>query len=229
MSVLDNAPIAYESRQPAAGGRVRRRQARTRAALLAAARTLFAARGVEPTTVAEIAGAADIAVGSFYNYFATKDELLAALLEQALTEELHALQSRQAQVSDPAEIISVAHRHLLRLAQSDPDLAWLLVRLEVSHRVGTNVLRDTARRDLQTGLDAGRFKVGNPELALTGSGGALLATMHALLEGGFTAEADSEHAEGVLRSFGLDPREAAEIARRPLPEATRPEREARSG
>ena len=32
-----------------------------------------------------------------------------------------------------------------------------------------------------------------------------------------SGNADSEHAEGVLRSFGLDPVEAAVIARRPLP------------
>lgn len=201
---------------------MQRRKAKTRAGLLAAARMLFAANGVELTTIAEIAEEADIAVGSFYNYFDTKDELLAALLQEALTEQLHALQARQAHVSDPAEVISIAHRHLLRVAQSDPDFAWLLVRLEISHRVGTNVLRDAARRDLQSGIDAGRFQITNPELALTASGGALLATMHALLKGELTPEVDSEHAEGVLRSFGLDRDEAAEIARRPFPEIDQP-------
>lgn len=222
MVVLKNATVAPEDRQSSPGGRVQRRKAKTRAGLLAAARTLFAGHGVEPTTIAEIAEEADIAVGSFYNYFATKDELLAALLKDALTEQLHALQARQAHVSDPAEVISIAHRHLLRVAQSDPDFAWLLVRLEMSHRVGTNVLRDAARRDLQSGIDAGRFHIANPELALTASGGALLATMHALLEGELAPEVDSDHAEGVLRSFGLDRDEAAEIARRPLPEIDQP-------
>jgi AcrR family transcriptional regulator len=198
-------------------GRVQRRKARTRASLIAAARTLFAARGVEPTTIAEIADQADVAVGSFYNYFATKDELLAAMLEQALGEERRALESRQAQVTDPAEVISIAHRHLIRMADSDPDLAWLLVRLEVSHDVATSVLREAARRDLQRGMDAGRFTVGNPDLAITASGGALLAVLRSQLAGERAEQADSEHAEGVLRAFGLDPREAAEIVRRPLP------------
>ena len=35
----------------------------------------------DATSVAEIADAADVAIGSFYNYFDTKDELLAALLQ----------------------------------------------------------------------------------------------------------------------------------------------------
>jgi AcrR family transcriptional regulator len=219
VTVLGNPRIASESRQPRPG-RVERRKARTRAALIAAARMLFAARGVETTTIAEIAEQADIAVGSFYNYFATKDELLAAILQEALGEQLRALQSRQEQVSDPAEVISVAHRHLVRLARADTDLAWLLVRLEVPQRVGTTVLREAARLDLDNGLAAGRFAVSDPALALTASGGALLAVMHEALGGKLADGADSAHAEGVLRSFGVSPAEAAEIARRPLPPIT---------
>src|SRR5450631_2139610 len=68
------------------GDRNERRKARTLAALLASARHLFGAQGAEATTIAEIAEGADIAIGSFYNYFRTKEDLLAALLEVALTE-----------------------------------------------------------------------------------------------------------------------------------------------
>ena len=47
--------------------------------------------------------------------------------------------------------------------------------------------------------------------------------MHAVLLGELGKSADSGHAEGVLRSFGLDPAEAAEIANRPMPDVTDPE------
>jgi AcrR family transcriptional regulator len=199
-------------------GRVERRKARTRAGLLAAGQRLFAAQGIESTTIGEIAELADVAIGSFYNYFRTKDELLAALVEKTLSEQRWLLERRQAQISDPAEMISVAHRHLVRVAQTDPDWAWLLVRLEVPYRIAWSVLRDSARRDLYAGIEAGRFGVPNPDLALNASGGALFAVVHAQLVGEGGRHADEEHAEGVLRSFGLDRTEAAEIARRPLPE-----------
>ena len=201
------------------GGRVERRKQRTRAKLLAAARHLFAGRGVERTTIAEIAEHTDIAIGSFYNYFSTKEELLDALLEEALSEQLRLLRLRQAQVSDPAEKISIAHRHLVRVMRTDSDWAWLLVRLEFPRRVALSALGDAARIDLRAGIRAGRFRVTNPTLALNASGGALCAVIHAQLVGEGSSNADSEHAEGVLRSFGLDPVEAAVIARRPLPEA----------
>lgn len=217
--VMDTAPMAPARRSEATPrGRVERRKARTRAGLLAAGQHLFATKGFESTTITEIAELADIAIGSFYNYFRTKDELLAALLEETLSEQLRLLQRRQAQVSDPAEMISVAHRHLVRVAQTDPDWAWLLVRLEVPYRIAWSVLGKSARRDLYAGIKAGRFDVPNPDLALNASGGALFAVLHAQLVGEGGRHADAEHAEGVLRSFGLDRTEAAEIARRPLPE-----------
>jgi AcrR family transcriptional regulator len=219
MASADDAPVsALQADIPRPGGRVERRKARTRRNLLAAARHMFAEQGVEHTTIAEIAEIADVAIGSFYNYFSTKDELRDALIEEALTEQLRLLQRRQAQVSDPAEKISVAHRHLVRVARTDSDWAWLLVRLEFPHRVAGWVLGDAARRDLLAGIRAGRFQVANPTLALNASGGALLAVIHAQLVGEGSGSADSEHAEGVLRSFGLDQVEAAVIARRPLPE-----------
>jgi AcrR family transcriptional regulator len=200
------------------GGRVERRKARTRAALLDAARELFAQRGVEHTTIARIAEHADVAIGSFYNYFRTKEELLDALVESEFSKQLELVQLRQSKVEDPAEKISVAHRHLVLAARHDPVWAWLLVRLEVPYRIAWSVLGSSAMSDLRAGLDAGRFQVTDPVLALNASGGALFAVIHAQLVGECGEAADSEHAEGVLRSFGLDSVEAAEIARRPVPE-----------
>jgi AcrR family transcriptional regulator len=212
---MHTAEVATEK---AAGvGRVQRRQARTRAGLIAAAQRLFGAKGIEATTISEIADEADIAVGSFYNYFETKEDLLTALLASALTEQLALLQERQAAFEDPAEKISVAHRHLVRLAAREPNLAWLLVRFEVPHRIGQAALGEPAREDLHAGIEAGRFTLENPEVALQASAGALLAVIHSVLLGELDPDCDVEHAAGILRSLGLPPAEAAAIAKRPLP------------
>src|SRR4051794_7119852 len=142
-----------------ARGRVERRKLRTRASLLAAARELFADRGLDRTTIAEIAERADIAIGSFYNYFRSKEQLLDALLEAELARQLTLLQRRQLSAEDPAEKISIAHRHLVRVAQTDADWAWLMVRLELPYRVAWSVLGDSAREDLRAGIEAGRFEL----------------------------------------------------------------------
>jgi TetR/AcrR family transcriptional regulator len=64
--------------------RSERRKARTTAAILDAAERHFLERGFQAAKVDEIAEEADVAVGSVYNHFGSKDGLYGALLEQAL-------------------------------------------------------------------------------------------------------------------------------------------------
>ena len=49
--------------------------------LVAGARDVFHRQGVEKTTIADIARAADVPVGNVYYYFKTKDELVAAAID----------------------------------------------------------------------------------------------------------------------------------------------------
>ncbi len=49
--------------------------------LVAATRRVLHEQGVERTTLADIAGAADVPVGNVYYYFKTKDELVAAAID----------------------------------------------------------------------------------------------------------------------------------------------------
>jgi AcrR family transcriptional regulator len=59
-------------------------KAETRQQILAAARQLFAAGGYEASTTRGIADAAGIANGTLFNYFATKEAILASLAAEAV-------------------------------------------------------------------------------------------------------------------------------------------------
>ncbi len=61
------------------------RAVRTRAALLAAAAREFSQRGYAATTAKTIAERAEVATGSFYQYFVSKDALLRELAQQRQT------------------------------------------------------------------------------------------------------------------------------------------------
>ncbi len=61
-------------------------KAATRERILQASRELFAERGFEATTTRDIAQAADIASGTLFNYFETKEAIVASLAAEALAD-----------------------------------------------------------------------------------------------------------------------------------------------
>ena len=74
-----------ETKAAAPGGtRSERRKARTAGAILDAAEELFLSRGFAATTIGDLSGAADVAIGSIYAHFGDKDGVYAALIDRAL-------------------------------------------------------------------------------------------------------------------------------------------------
>jgi len=68
------------------GGRKARERARRCAEVLAAARQLFARKGYQRTTMVEIAAASELALGTLYQLFASKEAILCSLLEDCIDE-----------------------------------------------------------------------------------------------------------------------------------------------
>ncbi len=201
-------------------GRNARRREQTRRKLLDAASVLFARQGVDTTRINEITDEADVGFGSFYNHFDSKDAIVEAVLAETVAAQGAAIDAVTAHLDDPAEVVSAAHRYFVNLARTDADWGWLLISLDLSHRVGLAALGPFAQRDLDRGIKAGRFHIPNRRVALFGAGGAMLGVMRDVLEGHAPRDVDRHHAEGVLRMLGLSPQDAAEVARRPMPKIT---------
>jgi AcrR family transcriptional regulator len=62
-----------------------RKKAQTRAALLRAAAALFSELGINATRVEDITNKIDLGKGAFYNYFESKDALVAELVAEGIT------------------------------------------------------------------------------------------------------------------------------------------------
>jgi len=208
-------PSPQKSAATRSPGRHARRRERTRTQLVDAARKLFARQGIDNTRINEITDEADVGFGSFYNHFESKEAIVDAVLAEAVAAQGEAIDAATAELDDPAEVVAAAHRSLLNFARSDPDWGWLLIRLDLS--LSLRALGPFARRDLERGIKAGRFKVPNKRVALFAMGGALVGVMRDILDGQAPRDADRYHAEGVLRMLGLTAADAAEVARRPLP------------
>jgi len=96
-----------------------RKKQETRLQLIKAALGLFREHGYDATTVEQIADAADVAKGTFFNYFETKEAILPALVEWRLQELGAALTHEQGAPASPVARIKLA----LRLVADDPLLS----------------------------------------------------------------------------------------------------------
>ena len=91
--------------------RARKRQ-QTRQELITAAMRLFGESGYEQTTVAEIASAAGVSTKTFFNYFASKDEVLFPHLSRRINAAV-ALIDQRGPDDRMADILAAAMQHML--------------------------------------------------------------------------------------------------------------------
>src|ERR671938_482414 len=77
-----------------APGLLERKKQATRAHIADTARRLFAERGFDAVTVAEVARAADVAEKTVFNYFPTKEDLFYSRMEAFEEELLEAVRGR---------------------------------------------------------------------------------------------------------------------------------------
>lgn len=97
-----------ETTQTAQPGRLERRKARTRAAILTAASRLFHERGYEDTSIQQVAERADTGVGTLYGYFASKEDILRAVLDDQRDEAIARYQSSIASDTPAVDRVAMA-------------------------------------------------------------------------------------------------------------------------
>jgi AcrR family transcriptional regulator len=205
-------------RNPAS--RTERRKARTRQKLVDAARGFLASDTHSTASIQDITDAADVGFGSFYNHFTSKAELFEAAVAAVLEELGQLLDELSDTVDDAAVAFARSVRLTARLAVARPETAQVLVRHGMAYIDAEQGLAPRALRDIEAGIASGRFRVGDPRLALATTAGALLAVLHLSLVNANTvtdATCDAT-AELLLRMLGLPLDEARELSTVPLPE-----------
>lgn len=196
--------------------RTDRRRERTRAKLSDAARSLIAEKGVAGLRISEITERADVALGSFYNHFSSKEEIVEAVVAESLRELTEALAAPTAEDQDVAELVSSAIRRFVGLAYDSPDFAQLVVNLNHADALFTTSVHPAARSAVELGVASGRFHVSDVGMAVTSVVGGAMALMRGVLDGRVGPGAATAHAEIALRALGVPLDEACAIAERPL-------------
>jgi AcrR family transcriptional regulator len=194
-----------------------RRRERTRHRLVDAGRTLIAEKGVAGLRIQEITEQADVALGSFYNYFPTKEDLVEAVVADSLAG-LGAATVVDDANQDPALTASNAVRRVVRLAFDDPEFARLVVNLSHAETLFAGAFHPFARQVVERGVELKRFETPDIEASVNLIVGGSLLLIRAILDGQHAEGIEVAHAEVALRALGVPGKEARTISQVKLPE-----------
>lgn len=183
---------------------------------MAAASTVIAEKGVEGLRLRDVTDLADVGFGSFYRHFSSKEQLVDAVVIDLMSSIARQLVVHVAEMDDPAEAASAAHRWFVRNAFVDQETARLIVHLDRADVLFQEMITPYAREMLQTGIDSGRFRNLDVTTTLAYVVGATMAVTRGVLEGRLGPDAETTSAEVLLGALGLDEEQARDVAHRTL-------------
>jgi AcrR family transcriptional regulator len=192
------------------------RRARTRGRLLEAGHRLIARDGVAGLRIADITREAGVALGSFQNHFASKEELVAAVVREAIQALAAEIVGAPGPDDEPAAVAMRALRKFVRLAHDDPAFCTLIVNLAHGDELFVEAIRPYATTALQRAVDAGTFVIDDVDLAVTYIVGGALAVTRRSLAGQAPPDADSRLARAVLLGMQVEPVDIDRLSSLPL-------------
>jgi AcrR family transcriptional regulator len=194
-----------------------KKKERTFNQILNAAHRVFIRKGVDLTAISDIRDEAGISQGTFYNYFRTKQDVLAELgarVTQYHKEKIFAISDRY---DDPAERFAVFAKLWLDLARHAPDTAGIVA------QAGDRMIALNRQMDLhlmaylESGVESGRFEVSADQTTLDIVRSLGFSGIRLVLNGDTDSSFDTAFVALFLRALGLPSQEAEEIASRPAP------------
>ena len=191
----------------------RDRSARTRAELIASARTLYAARPFEQVTVDDLVGAAGVAKGTFYVHFDSLGELQNLVADDLAREFDELLQARRLALEDPIERIAAGCGAFILQTLRDPAWGMLVARGAATMPHVAGVARKRLKEDIDRAAREGHLDGMTPELAFDFASGIMLHMMLSAAQRERSPQEAPAIVAGLLRAIGVAPDKAAAVAR----------------
>lgn len=184
---------------------------RTRAALLDATIKVVAEKGMESLKITDITTAADMANGTFYNYFNDKDEILREAAFGIGVEISRQLDADMSDITDAPTRVVTATARFIAIASEQPD--WAAVMLDSADHVPQ--LQDEVglylRKDLMLGVEQGKFDVDVTRFLVDQVMALIAVVIRAQLKEGPDPERTSQTCESLLRLLGMSPARSRKI------------------
>ena len=199
------------------GEKADRRITRTRLALLEAAQRLFATRSVDGVSIDDIAREAEVAKGSLYNHFESKEDLADALFGMVRGHVAGLLDAQIDTSTPPPERLVRGAFVILRFAIDHPESAAALIKLSPELIEDSAPLNVKAREIIVEGLGSGHFKGIPSDSATLLVVGAMLVMLQDSIDRQKSVKRLIARIiplmAGVLKALGVDSESAAAAAK----------------
>lgn len=182
---------------------------------------LMSRKGVDDTTIQEITDGADVGFGTFYNYFASKDEIATRVLDCVIDAlgRRNDLANRGAGVDDPVLVVANSVRLVAREMMTDPIWQWWLKRPDLMVERMRAVFKPFGLRDMRRAMEAGAYHVAGEDTDVAWSFliWILAGTIKDIVDGHSQPQTERVMGEAIMRVMGVDRAMAHDVANRPLP------------
>jgi AcrR family transcriptional regulator len=194
--------------------RTEARRAETRGRIVAATRELIARGGYGEATIAAVAARAEVAVGTVYRHFPSKEDLFAEVFREASQREVDAMGAALTAPGSAAARIAAAIEIFAERAMRGRRLAWALLAepidpgVEAERLAFRRAYRDQLAAALREGIAAGELPPQDPEAtaaALVGAiGEALIGPLSPTAAGGDAGPAIASLTGFCTRAIGKE-------------------------
>jgi AcrR family transcriptional regulator len=161
-------------------GRRARTKAANRAAILEAARQVFAERGYDGSAVRHIVARTELAPGTFYNYFPDREAIFRALVEESIAGVRERLREARRDARDIEEFVGGAYHAYFAAMAADPVMFQLMRR------------------------NAGTIRAMLDDPVLAAGVGELLEDLEAAIERGELPPLDARYMARAMAGAGLE-------------------------
>jgi len=209
------------TRPKAKSPRLQNRQAKTRGRLLEAAYQLMSKKGVNDTAIQEITELADVAFGTFYNYFESKDDIAAQVLDCVIRAlgDRNVEANREAGVTDPVLIVANSVRLVAQEMMQNPIWRWWVQRPDLVVERMRDGFKPFGLYDMDKAIEVGLYEIAGDdrETAWSFLIWLLAGGIKDILDGQRPPSAEGLVAESIMRVMGVERSRAQAVSKQPLP------------
>jgi len=195
-----------------------KKRERTRRGLIDAALRLFARKEVGEVALLDVAAEAEVASGTIYNYFRSREEVVEAVGLSLADDFSEVIAARSVGIGSGAQRLAVGVRLFILRALADPQWASAVFRVVHFDQAMRSKIAGYVLADLRAGAEEGALTYEDEGIALDLVVSCTLGAMRSAVEGRSTTEHDVRVAEMILKALGATPARARKLARQALPD-----------